>query len=159
MPKIDLDDVPVRTGSIYPAEFAGRVAGRSSLRLGPAGGLTQFGVNIVRLPPGVAASLRHWHEKEDEFLIVLTGELVLIENEGETIMRPGDCAAFPANAPNGHHMVNRTQDEARFLVVGTSFADETAHYPDDDLMLRRTPEGADFMRADASPYVPPAGKD
>ena len=159
MPKIDLSAAPVRTGSIYPAEFAADVEGRSSLRLGPAGGLTQFGVNIVTLPPGVKASLRHWHETEDEFLIVLTGEMVLIEDDGETPMRPGDCAAFPANVPNGHHMVNRSDAEASFLVVGTSFVGEIAHYPDHDLKVTITPEGPKFVRADGSPYVPPAAKD
>ena len=116
---IDLSRCPVKTGSIYPEPYACEMAGRSSLRLGEAGGLTQFGANLVILAPGAKSSLRHWHRHEDEFVMVTQGEVVLVQDEGETVMRPGDCAAFPAGDPNGHHFLNRTDAEARFLVVGT----------------------------------------
>jgi len=157
MPKIDLTHVPVKTGSIYPAPYAEKMAGRSSLRLGEAGGLTQFGVNIVTLEPGALSSLRHWHEKEDEFLIVLEGECVLIENAGEIVLREGDSAAFPAGVANGHHLVNRTREPVRFLVVGSKAPREVAHYSDVDLKLVLENGKASFTRKDGSPLD--AGED
>ena len=119
MAKIDLAKVPVKTGSIYPAPYDALVAGRSSLRVGEAGGLTQFGVNLVTLAPGAMSSLRHWHLAEDEFVMVTEGTCTMVTDAGETEMGPGDCAAFPANTPDGHHFLNRTDTPARFLVVGT----------------------------------------
>ncbi|MDP3960050.1 MAG: cupin domain-containing protein, partial [Pseudorhodobacter sp.] len=109
MPVIDLATVPLKTGSIYPEPYASQMAGRSSLRLGDAGGLTQFGANLVILAPGAKSSLRHWHAAEDEFVMVTQGECVLVQDAGETVMHPGDCAAFPAGNPDGHHFLNRTQ--------------------------------------------------
>ena len=117
MPVIDMGAVPIRTSSIYPAPFAAMMAGRSSQRLAQAGGLTQFGVNLVRLEPGALSSLRHWHLHEDEFVMVTSGECVLVQDAGETVMRAGDCAAFPANVPDGHHFINRSDQVATFLVV------------------------------------------
>lgn len=154
MPRLDLSAIPVRTGSIYPARYAGMVAGRSSLRLGDAGGLTQFGANLVTLEPGALSSLRHWHENEDEFVMVTDGELTLVEDDGESIMRRGDCAAFPAGAANGHHFVNRSAAPATFLVVGTRAAVEVAHYSDVDLMVRIGKDGAVFTHRDGTPYSP-----
>ena len=118
MPVIDPAKVPVKTGSIYPEPYAGMMRGRSSLRLGEAGGLTQFGANLVSLEPGAVSSLRHWHLNEDEFVMVTDGECTLVQDAGETVMRPGDCAAFPAGSPDGHHFINRTDRMARFLVIG-----------------------------------------
>jgi len=103
MPIIDKDSCPVKTGSIYPAPYAAMMEGRSSLRLGQAGGLTQFGANLVTLAPGAMSSLRHWHEREDEFVMVTEGECTLVDDTGAHVMRSGDCAAFPAGDPNGHH--------------------------------------------------------
>jgi uncharacterized cupin superfamily protein len=153
MPKIDPAAVPVKTGSIYPPPFAAQMAGRRSLRLGQAGGLRQFGVNLVILEPGARSSLRHWHRVEDEFVMVLEGRLVLVEDDGETEMRPGDCAAFPAGIPNGHCLVNRSDAEARFLVVGTSAPHEVAQYPDVDLVLEIKDGTATFTRRDGTPYT------
>ncbi len=158
MPKLDLSRVPVKTGSIYPEPYATMMQGRSSLRLGDAGGLTQFGANLVTLQPGAMSSLRHWHLREDEFVMVTMGECVLVEDEGETLMRPGDCAAFPANTPNGHHFLNRTAEVAQFLVVGTRAAQETATYSDVDLMVQFTPgeKGrADFTYKDGTEWKGP----
>jgi uncharacterized cupin superfamily protein len=135
MPKLDLTQVPVRTGTIYPPPYDALVAGRSSLRLGEAGGLTQFGVNLVTLAPGATSSMRHWHEAEDEFVWVTAGELVMVTNAGEEVMRPGDCAAFPANSGEAHHFINRTDSPASFLVAGTKSRAEVAHYPDQGLKV------------------------
>src|SRR6476619_6306325 len=118
MPKIDMSKVVVRTGSIYPQEFQSVVAGREKRALGNAAGLTQFGVNLTRLKPGAASALRHWHEQEDEFVYVLEGELVLIEDGGETLLKPGDCAGFKAGVSNGHHLVNKSQRDALYLEIG-----------------------------------------
>lgn len=153
MPKIDLETAPVKTGSIYPPPLDAEVAGRRSLRLGEAGGLTQFGANLVILPPGAKASLRHWHETEDEFLMVTEGDLLLIDDAGAHPMRPGDCAGFPAGQANGHHMVNRSAVEGRFLVVGSRAAREVAHYPDQGLKVELDERGARFRFEDGRPYA------
>ncbi|MFC2970307.1 cupin domain-containing protein [Acidimangrovimonas pyrenivorans] len=150
---IDLNDVPLKTGSIYPEPYAGMMAGRSSLRLGQAGGLTQFGVNIVILEPGALSSLRHWHLKEDEFVMVLEGECTLVQDAGETLMQPGDCAAFPAGDPDGHQFINRSDSEARFLVVGSRAPHEIATYSDVDLKLEVKDGNATFTRKDGTPYT------
>ena len=152
MPKIDLAAAPVKTGSIYPEPYAAMMAGRRSLRLGDAGGLTQFGANLVILAPGARSSLRHWHRHEDEFVMVTEGTLVLVEDEDETEMRPGDCAAFPAGSPNGHCLVNRSEAEARFLVVGTRAPVEVATYSDVDLVLELRDGAATFTHKNGSPY-------
>ncbi len=156
MPKLDPASAPVKTGSIYPAPFAAQMAGRSSRRLGQAGGLTQFGVNLVTLEPGARSSLRHWHDAEDEFVMVTDGALVLIDDAGETAMEPGDCAAFPAGVPDGHCFVNRSDEVARFLVIGSRAAREVVTYPDDDLRLTIADGAAAFTRPDGTPYAAPA---
>lgn len=153
--KLDLSKVPVKTGSIYPEPYAKEMAGRSSLRLGQAGGLTQFGVNIVSLEPGAKSSLRHWHLNEDEFVMILSGECTMVEDAGPVVMRPGDCAAFPAGAPNGHQFINHTDAEARFLVVGTKAPVETATYSDVDLVVHIAEGAARFTYKDGTEYEGP----
>jgi uncharacterized cupin superfamily protein len=155
MPKIDLGNVPVKTGSIYPEPYAGMMAGRSSLRLGDAGGLTQFGANLVTLQPGALSSLRHWHQNEDEFVMVTEGECVLVQDAGETVMRPGDCAAFPAGSTDGHQFVNRSASVARFLVVGTRAKAEVATYSDVDLRVEIEGGKARFTYKDGSDWTGP----
>ncbi len=157
MPKIDLATVPVRTGSIYPEPYAAQMRGRSSLRLGQAGGLTQFGANLVILAPGARSSLRHWHRHEDEFVMVTQGECVLVQDAGETVMRPGDCAAFPAGDPDGHCLVNRSKAEARFLVVGTRAPSEVVTYSDVDMMVVMEGGDARFTYKDGTPWAGPRG--
>lgn len=152
MPVIDKTGVPVKTGSIYPEPYASRMAGRSSLRLGDAGGLTQFGANEVILQPGAMSSLRHWHHREDEFVMVTAGECTLVQDEGETVMRPGDCAAFPAGDRNGHHFINKSAAEARFLVVGSRMNPEKATYSDVDLEVEMKDGKASFTHKDGTPY-------
>lgn len=151
MPKLDMTKVPMKTGSIYPEPYASQMAGRSSLRLGDAGGLTQFGANLVILAPGAKSSLRHWHQHEDEFVMVTMGECVLVQDEGETVMTVGDCAAFPAGDANGHNFINKSAQEARFLVVGTKSKYEVATYSDVDLQLVIDSKTASFTRRDGSP--------
>ncbi len=152
MPKLDLSTLPVRTGSIYPAPYAAMMAGRTSQRLGDAGGLTQFGVNLVTLQPAAVSSLRHWHLHEDEFVMVTMGACTLIEDAGPTILQPGDCTAFPAGVANGHHFINHTDAIAQFLVVGTRAALERATYADVDLVVDITAGKTRFFRRDGSPY-------
>ena len=155
MPKLDLSKVPVKTGSIYPEPYASMVKGRSSLRLGDAGGLTQFGVNLVSLDPGAMSSLRHWHMAEDEFVMVTEGECVMVQDEGETVMRPGDCAAFPAGSTNGHHFINRTDKVAKFLVIGSKAKREVATYSDVDLMVEIEGGKARFTYKDGTDWTGP----
>lgn len=155
MPKLDLNAVPVKTGSIYPEPYASMMQGRSSLRLGDAGGLTQFGVNLVTLQPGALSSLRHWHLHEDEFVMVTAGECILVTDAGETPMRAGDCAAFPAGSPDGHHFLNRSAAPAVFLVVGTKAPREVATYSDVDLRVEMEGGKARFTYRDGSAWEGP----
>ena len=153
--KLDIARVPVKTGSIYPEPYGAMMQGRSSLRLGTAGGLTQFGVNLVRLEPGALSSLRHWHLHEDEFVMMTEGECVLVQDGGETLMRVGDCAAFPAGRADGHHFINRSDSVARFLVVGTKAATEVATYCDVDMQVHMAGGAARFTYKDGSDWAGP----
>lgn len=137
MPKIDLSAIPFVSRTGYPPPLSDVVAGRSAQRLRAVTGLTQFGTNIVKLAPGAWSSQRHWHSKEDEFVVMLSGEAVLVTEGREEPMRPGDCAAFPAGLADAHHLVNRSDADATFLVVGTDIADDHCSYPDVDLDLPR----------------------
>lgn len=155
MPRLDIEAAPLRTGSIYPEPYAGQMAGRSSRRLGALAGLTQFGVNLVMLEPGAVASLRHWHLKEDEFAIVLSGALVLVEDGGETSMGPGDCAAWKAGVADAHCFVNRSDQPASFLVVGTKNPDDVVTYGDVDMMIRMQGGEPRFTHHDGSDWSGP----
>ena len=150
MPKIDIAGVPVDTRTGYPPPHDKVVTGRSRKRLGNAAGLDQFGVNLTTLKPGASSALRHWHEKEDEFVFMLEGEVALIENEGESILRPGDAAGFKAGAANGHHLVNRSDRDAVYLEIGSRRADERAHYSDVDLAVARIDGAFRYTRKNGS---------
>lgn len=154
MPKIDIDKIAAMTGSGYPAPYRLLVAGREKKRLGDAGGLTQFGVNLTVLKPGAASALRHWHEQEDEFVYVLSGEATLIEDGGESVLRAGEAAAFPAGAANGHHLVNRSAADVAFLEVGSRAATETVAYadPEVDLRAEKDAQGWRYLRRDGTPW-------
>jgi uncharacterized cupin superfamily protein len=154
MPKIDIEALPEHGGSIYPAEFRHVVRGRFRKRLGHAGGLTQFGVNLCRLEPGAASSLRHWHEREDELVYVLDGEVVLVEEEGETLLGPGDAASFRAGVANGHQLVNRGDRPALVLEIGTSAPADQAHYADVDMRVEKQGGRYLFTRRNGEPYPP-----
>ena len=153
MPKLDLSKIAWVSGSSYPGKLAAACDGRSRQAVGDAGGLTQYGVNIVRLDPGAASSLRHYHMEQDEFVMVTEGECTLIDDQGEHLMGPGDCAAFPAGDENGHQLVNRTSQPAAFLVVGTRTPTETAYYSDLDMMVKFSNDGFDFTAEDGSPLA------
>ena len=151
MPKIDIDALPVRSGSGYPAPFDQPCLGRSRRALGDAVGIDQFGVNLQRLAPGAWTSQRHWHTSEDEIVWVVEGEVVLVTDEGEEVLRPGDCAGFKAGVSNGHHIQNRSDREAVLLEIGTRDPERDAcDYPDIDMIAR---PGEDFYRhRDGTPY-------
>jgi uncharacterized cupin superfamily protein len=148
MPKLDLEGIEQTNRTGYPPPFDAPVAGRWYRRLAPAGGLTEFGASQVVLKPGAWSSQRHWHVGEDEFLVMIAGEAVLVDDDGEHVLRPGDCAAFPKNDRNGHHLQNRSDADCVFVVVG---AGEQAggDYPDID--MRSTPEGS-YVHDDGTPY-------
>ncbi len=151
MPIIDKTKLPIITGSIYPAPYDAVVHGRSSLRLGDAGNLTQFGANLVTLQAGAKSSLRHWHKFEDEFVMITNGACTLVEDQGAKIMKIGDCAAFPANTPNGHHFINHTDKPMSFLVIGTRSDYEEATYSDEDLRVILQNRKPTFQRKDGTP--------
>jgi uncharacterized cupin superfamily protein len=150
MPKLDLTAIPERKGSSYPAAFAQQCADRIRQRLGDAGGLTQFGVNLLHLPPGAWSSQRHWHSAEDEFVYVISGDVALITDQGEDILRAGDCAAFPKDAPNGHHLINKSGSMVVCLEIGTRAAKDFTVYPDIDLLF--DPKVGSFTHRDGTPY-------
>lgn len=152
MPKIDIAAIALRTGTGYPEPLRGMVKGRERKALGDAGGLTQFGVNLTRLRPGAASAHRHWHELEDELVYILEGEVVLIEDGGETLLGPGEAAAFKAGVANGHHIVNRSERDAVLLEIGTRSASERAHYSDVDLAFVSDESGNHYTRKSGEPY-------
>jgi uncharacterized cupin superfamily protein len=153
MPKIDFDKAKIRRGTNYPKEFQSAVAGREKQALGNVAGLTQFGVNRTRLKPGAASSLRHWHEKEDEFVYILEGEVTLVEEDGETILKAGDAAGFNAGVANAHQLINRSSTDVVYLEIGSRIAGERAHYPDEDLALAASETGRlMFTRKSGEPY-------
>ncbi len=134
MPRIDLETIEQTNRTGYPPPYDTPMAKRHYRRLAPAAGLTDFGVSHVSLEPGGISSQRHWHEGEDEFAVIVEGEAVLVEDGDETILRTGDCAAWPKGVPNGHHLVNRSDRPCVFIVVGRPAASD-CHYPDIDLHL------------------------
>jgi uncharacterized cupin superfamily protein len=152
MPKIDIAAVPLDTSTAYPEPFRAAVAGRARQRIGRAAGLGQLGVNICRLAPGAASSQRHWHSAEDELVFVLDGEVVLCEDATETVLRPGDAAAWKAGAENGHCLVNRSDRDAVFLEVGSRADTDSVVYPDVDLRAERDATGARYLHRSGEPW-------
>jgi len=152
-PALDPEAAPARKGTGYPAPFATRIKDRQKRFLAAALGLENFGVNLVRLPPGEISSQRHWHEKQDEFVYILEGELVLATNDGEQVLKAGMCAGFPAGIADGHHMINRAAADAVYLEVGDRTEGDVSHYPDIDLAAR-APDGTkySFTHKDGTPY-------
>lgn len=148
MPKIDLDAIEQVNRTGYPPPFDRQVAGRWYRRLAPASGLTDFGVSHVTLKPGAWSSQRHWHDGEDEFLVMLAGEAVLVEDDGRTLLRAGDCAAWPKGAANGHHLINESAADCTFVVVGGGINTGGA-YSDIDMMFTADNR---YVHKDGTPY-------
>ena len=136
MPKLDLAAIPVQRGTGYPRPYDAPCHAREQQRLGDAAGLTRLGANLVRLPPGAWSSQRHWHTHEDELVWIVAGELVLVSEAGEDVLRAGDVAASPTGVADGHHLQNRSSADAVFLVVGNRDPADVGHYPDIDLAVR-----------------------
>ena len=152
MPKIDIASLKIDSSSNYPQPYRQAVAGRQRLRLGNAAGLDQFGVNLTTLKPGAWSSQRHWHEAEDELIYVLEGELVLCEDAGEIVLRPGDAAGWKANSGNGHCLINRSGRDAVFLEIGTRSTHERVAYPDIDMRVERDASGSRYLHKSGEPY-------
>lgn len=145
-------DVGTEIGSGYPAPFHEIGAGRHKARVGDHAGLSNYGVNIVTLPPGSGSAQRHWHELEEEFTYMISGEVVLITDDGEEVITPGMMMGWPANVANGHHLVNRSDQDAVYMEVGTRVRDEVCHYPDVDLHLVMVDGEDEFQHKDGTPY-------
>jgi uncharacterized cupin superfamily protein len=152
MPKIDIANLKSDEVSGYPEPFRRAVVGRMRKRLGNGVGLDQFGVNLTTLRPGAASAQRHWHAAEDELVYVLSGEVVLCEDGGETVLRPGDAAAFKAGVANGHCLINRSATDAVYLEIGTRAKHERVEYPDIDMRLERDERGGRFLHKSGEPY-------
>ena len=152
MPKIDIANLKSEEISGYPEPFRRAVVGRIRKRLGNAVGLDQFGVNLTTLRPGAASAQRHWHAAEDELVYVLSGEVVLCEDGGETVLQAGDAAGFKAGVPNGHCLINRSREDAVYLEIGTRAARERVDYPDIDMRLERDERGGRFLHKSGEPY-------
>lgn len=150
MPKIDIAAIPERRGSSYPKPYDAIAKDRVRKTLGDAAGLTQFGVNLLELPPGAASSQRHWHSAEDEFVYVISGELVLVTDKGEEVLRAGDCAGFPAGGGDGHQLINRSAAPATCLEIGTRGAGDVCTYSDIDMMVS---DATGYTRKDGSRLV------
>ena len=148
MGKIYVQDLAAEAGSTYPEPWASQMGRRTFQELGEAAGLTQFGVVLVTMHPGDTSSLRHWHSHEDEFVWMISGELVLIQDGGETVLHPGDASGFKAGDTDGHHLMNRSGAEASFLAIGTRAADDICTYSDVDLAFHAA--AGKFTRRDGS---------
>jgi uncharacterized cupin superfamily protein len=151
-PALDPAEVRVHEGSSYPEAFKGPVRTRVKRGLGDALGLTNFGVNLVTLPPGAWSAQRHWHSHEDEFVYVLDGALTLVSEDGEQVLTAGLVAGFPAGKADGHHLVNRGSEPATYLEIGDRRQADEVTYPDIDLHLPPAPEGRGFTNKKGKPY-------
>ena len=154
MARIDVDAVPEQPGSRYPSPHDAPCRERRSRRLGESAGLTRLGVNRVLLPPGAWSSQRHWHAVEDEFVVVLEGEVVLVSDAGEELLRAGDCAAFKGGARDGHCAQNRSDRDAVLLAISDRSNDDWGEYPDIDLKFTagRYSGGGSYQHKDGTTY-------
>ena len=150
--RIDVSKLEKLVGTLYPLPFDEPCRTRERTRLGDAAGLTQYGVNLLRLPPGAWSSQRHWHTKEDEFVYVLSGEVILVTDSGEEVLRAGDCAGFKAADPNGHSLQNRSGNDATVLEIGTRVPGSAVHYSDIDMISPAGGQPARYCHRDGTPY-------
>ena len=151
-PAFDPKALPETSSSGYPEPYKSRVAGRYRRRLGDQAGLKNFGVNLTRLDPGAESSMRHWHEKQDEFIYVVEGEVTLVTDAGRQKLGPGMAAGFPAGRADGHQLVNETQKPVLYLEIGDRTPGENASYPDVDLAMRTVDGKIVFTHKDGSPF-------
>ncbi|HZD25812.1 MAG TPA: cupin domain-containing protein [Alphaproteobacteria bacterium] len=149
---IDIAAVPVKRGSGYPPEFQGPVATREKQALGDAAGLKNFGVNLVRVPPGTDSTQRHWHSRQDEFVYVLEGELTLVTDAGAQVLTAGMCAGFPANSGDGHVLRNLSDTDAVYLEVGDRTPGDEVDYPDVDMQVKEVDGVRRPLHRDGTPY-------
>ena len=147
--RIDMAALPPIVGTLYPPPFDEPCRARERRRLGDAAGLTQFGVNLLRLAPGTWSSQRHWHTSEDEFVYVVEGEVTLLTDAGEEVLRAGDAAGFKANDGDGHHLQNRSGQDVVLLEIGSRVADSVGHYSDIDMLVK---PGIGYTHRDGTPY-------
>ena len=150
MPKINLDAVEQTNRTSYPMPFAAEMVRRHYRRLGEASGLTDIGVSHCVIEPGGISSQRHWHNGIDELVVMLDGEAVLVEDDGETVLRAGDCAVFPKDRPNGHHLANRGTRNCAFLAIDGRLSEGDCHYPDIDLHWDQA--NGRYIHKDGTPY-------
>jgi uncharacterized cupin superfamily protein len=150
--RIDVAELTPVIGTLYPSPFDAPCRARERKKLGDAAGLTQFGVNLLRLPPKAWSSQRHWHTGGDEFIYVLSGEVVLVTDGGEEVLRAGDAAGFPAGDANGHCLQNRSQSDAQVLEIGTRISGDSANYSDIDMVAPAGGKPAVYTRRDGTPY-------
>ena len=151
--RIDIAAIAPVIGTLYPPPFDKPCRGRERKRIGDAAGLTQYGVNLLRLPPGAWSSQRHWQTLSDEFVYVVSGEVVLVTDGGEEVLGVGDAAGFKAGDPNGHCLQNRSKSDALVLEVGTRFEDDAAYYPDIDMVAPAGGKPAPYTHRDGTPYT------
>lgn len=153
-PAIDPATIKARIGSGYPKRFQADCAKREKRVLGDPAGITRYGVNLVRLPPGTASALRHWHTKEEEFVYILEGEVELVTDAGSQTLKAGMAAGFPADKPDGHHLVNKSSRDALYLEMGDRHEDDECVYPDQDLRLIPVDGDQVFVHRDGKRYKP-----
>lgn len=153
-PPISAQSVPATMGkTIYPAPYASQVKGRLKRKLGECFGLTQFGVNLTHLAPGAVSALAHSHSKQDEFIYVLEGSLILVLGDQELVLRGGDCYGFKAGTGIAHQLVNRSQDTVTYLEMGDRTPGDEVEYPHDDLKAVQATDGAWILtHKDGRPY-------
>jgi uncharacterized cupin superfamily protein len=151
--RIDIAALTSIVGTLYPSPYDVPCRARERKKLGDAAGLTQYGVNLLRLPPGAWSSQRHWHTAGDEFVYVLAGEVVLVSDGGEEILHAGDAAGFKAGDANGHCLQNRGDRTAEVLEIGSRLADDAAYYPDIDMVAPPGGKPAAYTHRDGAPYL------
>ncbi|MCA3260712.1 MAG: cupin domain-containing protein [Telmatospirillum sp.] len=150
MTVLDPKTIAPRVGTNYPEPYRSKLGGREKRVVGDAVGLKNFGVNLVRLPPGAMSAMRHWHTRQDEFVYVLEGTAMLLSDAGKTPIPAGSCAGFPAGTPDGHCIVNETDRDVVYLEVGDRTSGDVSTYPDADMMGKFVHSWA-MTRKDGSP--------
>jgi uncharacterized cupin superfamily protein len=155
-PALDPGTLTPRNSSGYPEPYRSRVLPREKRALGDPLGLTKIGINLTTLAPGTESSMRHWHTLEEEFIFMLSGEVVLKTDGGEQVLTAGMCAGFPASADgksgDGHQLINRSGVPAVYLEISNREKGDQAIYPDVDLHFHGVDANPMFTRKDGSRF-------